>query len=110
MGLYTSLISGLFFPLQERFKKHGSVAVREQMEVSQWWEDKRLKALQLSRLCQLLTHVETHVPYYRELFTKIGFKARDVHSLSDLARLPLLDKTIIRRNVEALKSEHARHL
>lgn len=110
MGLYTSLISGLFFPLHERFKKHSSVAVREQMEVSQWWEDKRLKALQLSRLCQLLTHVETHVPYYRELFTKIGFKARDVHSLSDLARLPLLDKTIIRHNVEALKSENARHL
>ncbi|KIO49422.1 phenylacetate--CoA ligase family protein [Nitrosospira sp. NpAV] len=110
MDLYTSLISGLLFPLQEHFKKHGSVAARQQMEVSQWWEDERLKALQLSRLRRLLTHVEAHVPYYRERFAEMGFKARDIHSLSDLARLPLLDKTTIRHNVEALKSENARHL
>lgn len=110
MDLYTSLISGLFFPLQEHFKKHDSVAVRKQMEVSQWWEDKRLKELQLSRLCRLLAHVEAHVPYYRECFAEIGFKARDVHLLSDLTRLPLLDKTTIRHNIEALTSDNARHL
>ncbi len=110
MDLYTSLISGLFFPLHERFKKHGSVAARKDMEVSQWWDYKRLEALQLSRLCRLLTHIETHVPYYRELFAGISFEARDVHSLSDLTRLPLLDKATIRHNVEALKSDNARHL
>jgi phenylacetate-CoA ligase len=110
MDLYTSLISGLFFPLQERFKKHHSVAVRKQMEISQWWEEKRLKELQLSRLRRLLTHVEAYVPYYRERFAEIGFKARDVHSLADLARLPLLDKTTIRHNIEALKSENAQRL
>jgi phenylacetate-CoA ligase len=110
MDIYTSLISGLFFPVHERFKKHDSVAVRKRMEVSQWWECDRLNALRLSRLRRLLAHVETHVPYYRELFMEIGFKARDVHSLSDLAHLPLLDKTTIRHHVEALKSENARHL
>ncbi|ARO86523.1 capsule biosynthesis protein CapK [Nitrosospira lacus] len=110
MDLYTSLISGLFFPLQEHFKKHDSVAVRKQMEISQWWDDKRLKELQLSSLCRLLVHVEAHVPYYRECFAEIGFKARDVHLLSDLTRLPLLDKTTIRHNIEALKSDNARYL
>lgn len=110
MDLYTSLISRLFFPLHERLKNHDSVAVRKEMEISQWWEEERLKELQFSRLCRLLMHVQAHVPYYRTLFGEIGFKAQDVRSLADLTRLPLLDKTAIRHNVEALKSEKAQDL
>lgn len=108
--LYTALISGLLFPLHERLKKHDSVAVRKEMELSQWWDKKRLDELQLARLCQLLAHAQAHVPYYRGLFAEIGFKAEDFRSLADLARLPLLDKSKIRLNIEALKSKKARHL
>ncbi|MGH8761694.1 MAG: phenylacetate--CoA ligase family protein [Nitrosospira sp.] len=109
-GLYTALISGLLFPLHERLKKHDSVAVRKEMELSQWWDKKHLDELQLSRLCQLLAHAQVHVPYYRGLFAEIGFKAGDFRSLADLARLPLLDKSKIRSNIEALKSKKARDL
>ena len=108
--LYTSLISGFFFPLHERIKNHHSVAVRKELEISQWWDQIRLQELQLSRLRQLLTQAEAHVPYYRNLFAKIGFEAKDVRSLTDLQRLPLLDKSKIRSNTEALKSENARNL
>ncbi len=107
MNLYTSLISSVLFPLHERFKKHDSVKVRREMESSQWWDEKRLKELQLSKLCQLLKHIQTHVPYYRKLFEEIGFKAEDMRSITDLARIPFLDKSIIRANTEALKSEIA---
>ncbi|MDN5881426.1 MAG: AMP-binding protein [Nitrosospira sp.] len=110
LGLYTLLISGVFFPLHERLKNHDSVAVRTQMEVSQWWHAERLRELQLSRLSQLLAHAQAYVPYYRGLFAEMGFNAEDIHSLADLARLPFLDKFKIRANIEALKSEHARCL
>jgi phenylacetate-CoA ligase len=108
--LYTSLISGLLFPLHERLKKHDSVAIRKKMESSQWWDEKQLQELQLTRLRQLLMHSQQHVPYYRALFAEIGFQAEDVKSLADLARLPLLDKAKIRANTEALKSDNARSL
>lgn len=108
--LYTLLVSGLLFPLHERFKKHDSVAVRKEMELSQWWDEKRLRELQLAKLCQLFAHVQTHVPYYHGLFAEIGFRAEDFRSLSDLARLPFLDKSKIRSNIEALKSKGAQHL
>ncbi|MEO7320596.1 MAG: AMP-binding protein [Nitrosospira sp.] len=108
--LYTSLISGFFFPLHERIKNHHSVAVRKELEISQWWDQIRLQELQLYRLRQLLTQAEAHVPYYRNLFAKIGFETKDVRSLTDLQRLPLLDKSQIRSNTEALKSENARSL
>jgi phenylacetate-CoA ligase len=98
------------FPLHERLKRHDSVAVRKSMEESQWWGRARLQELQLARLRQLLSHAQQHVPYYRDLFTGIGFRAEDVQSLDDLARLPFLDKAAIRGNTEALKADNARDL
>ncbi|HEU4855474.1 MAG TPA: AMP-binding protein [Nitrosospira sp.] len=107
---YTALIAGLLFPLQEHLKHHDSVAVRKQLEATQWWHPEHLKELQLSRLRQLLAHAEGHVPYYRQLFQVNGFKVADVATLADLARLPLLDKRIIRVHADKLKSEQARAL
>jgi len=107
---YTALIAGLLFPLHEHLKHHDSVAVRKQLEVTQWWHPAHLKELQLSRLRQLLMHAAAHVPYYRELFQARGFKPGEMGTLADLARLPLLDKSIIRTHTDMLKSEQAQGL
>ena len=105
--LYTTLVSGLLFPLHERLKKHQTLALRRQMEISQWWRAEQLQDLQLARLKRLLTHAQQHVPYYRELFARLGFQAEQVSSLKDLQALPFLNKAEIRGNTEALKSELA---
>jgi phenylacetate-CoA ligase len=110
MDMYTSLISRVLFPLHEKLKKHDSVAVLKEMERTQWLSGTQLKELQLKRLRQLLTQAQQHVPYYRNLFAKLQFNPQDVHTLSDLARLPLLDKATIRANTDALKSETGRSL
>lgn len=110
MSIYTSLISGILFPFHERIKKHDSVKVRKEMESSQWWNDKLLREFQFSKLCQLLKHAQAHVPYYRKLFSEIGFKPENIRSISDLTQIPLLDKSIIRNNSEEIKSEIARDL
>lgn len=107
MDLYTKLVSSVLFPIQERLKKHNTVAIRKQMEVSQWWTEDQLKELQLTRLRELLTHAQTHVPYYRNLFDETGFNAANVNSLDDLASLPFLDKAKIRADTDALKSDRA---
>ena len=107
MHLYTKLVSGVLFPIQEQLKKHNTVAVRKQMDASQWWHEDQLKEFQLARLCELLTHAQNHVPYYRTLFNETGFNATSVNSLDDLASLPFLDKSKIRGNTDALKSDRA---
>lgn len=110
-SLYTRVVAGVLFPLHERFKRHSTVAVRRQLEATQYWSEAQLEALQLERLRALLLRAQRQVPYYRELFARIGFDAeRDVHDLSALARLPLLDKPIIRANDAALKAHDARDL
>jgi len=105
---YTALVTNLIFPLHERVKQHRSVAVRKQLEESQYWPEERLRDLQLQRLRRLLARAGTTVPYFRDLFLQIGFDpVTDVRSLDDLARLPLMDKTVIRANVDRLKADDA---
>ncbi len=108
--LRTRLVSGLVFPLQERLKKHSTVADRRAMEDSQWWPRERLEALRVQRLRALLTHAAARVPYYRDLFARIGFDPAAVSSLSDLQQLPFLDKPLIRAHTDALKADDARGL
>ena len=110
MGLYTALVANVLFPLQEKLKKHGTVAIRSAMDDSQWWPRERIEALQLERLRQLISHAEQFVPYYRDLFKKIGLTAASIQSLADLQRIPFLTKAIIRGNLEGFKSEKAQHL
>ena len=52
----------------------------------------------------------SHVPYYRRVFAEIGFDPSGVESLADLARLPFLDKPLIRANLEPLRSDVAGNL
>lgn len=108
--LYTKLVSNVIFPLQERLKHHNTVAVRQQMEQSQWWPRERIEELQIRRLRRLISHAEQFVPYYRDLFKKTELTAADIHSLSDLQRIPLLTKQDIRSNLEGFKSEKAERL
>ncbi|MEG1970312.1 MAG: AMP-binding protein [Burkholderiaceae bacterium] len=106
-GLYTRLVAGLIFPWQEKLKHHSTVADHRALEASQWWPRERIEALQLDRLRALLVHAGRQVPYYRELFTRIGFDPAALASVADLARLPLLDKPTIRAHTEALKAPGA---
>jgi phenylacetate-CoA ligase len=109
--IYTALVSGVLFPLHEKLKKHSSVAVRRQMEQTQYWPLPKLQAMQLERLRALLLRAQQHVPYYRDEFARIGFDAeRDFKGLPDLMRLPLLDKAAIRAHIETLKADDAQNL
>ena len=108
--LYTRLIAGVVFPLHERLKGHRSVALRRELEVSQWWPPAQLEALQLTRLQQLLGRVSREVPYWRDWFAREQASVDDFRSLADLRRLPLLTKAEIRAHTEALKNERAHKL
>jgi len=110
MSIYTRLISGLVFPLQERLKQHTTVSVHRELEQSQWWSSEQIRALQLRRLRALLVQAQDHVPYYRALFARTGFKLESIQTLEDLAQLPCLSKADIRAHTEQLKADNAQGL
>lgn len=106
-SLYTSLISSIVFPLHERLKHHSTVRVRKELERSQWWPRHQLEDYQLQCLKKFLHHISKHVPYYKDLFVRIGFSAVEINSISELQKLPFLTKEIIRANQDALTADNA---
>ncbi len=110
MGLHTALIANILFPIQEKLKKHDTLAIRRVMDDSQWWPAEKLEQLQIERLRALLIHAGTHVPYFRDCFSGLGFDPRAIKSLSDLRKLPFLTKAIIRAEGERMKAANATHL
>ncbi len=110
MSLYTKLAANLIFPLHERLKGHSTVAVRRELERTQWLSPERLEQLRIERLRAFLRRVQSHVPAWRDVFEARGFDPNEVTGLGDLERLPLTDKAFIRRNIERLKADDARGL
>jgi phenylacetate-CoA ligase len=53
------------------------------------WTRERVEAFQVRRLRVLLRHACDHVPHYRRLFARAGFDPERVHTLADLAAIPM---------------------
>jgi len=105
VSLYTALCSRFLFPLHERIKGHDSVALRSRLEESQWWSPERLADERDGRLREFLVGIGQRVPYYRDMFGRLGFDPQAVRNNDALTMLPLLDKPNIRANVERLKAD-----
>jgi len=103
-GIYTRLASGLLFPVHERLKGHESVQVRARLEKSQWMPREQLLQEQGRRLREFLIEIGHRVPYWGELFRRIGFDPQSVRSAADLRALPLLGKAEIREHGERMKA------
>jgi phenylacetate-CoA ligase len=55
-----------------------------------------LEELQLRRLKEIVAYVTDKVPFYKELYAKVGVSADDVNSLEDIAKLPFTNKQDLR--------------
>ncbi len=106
-GIYTALVSRLLFPLHERLKKHDTVAIKTELEKSQWLLKDEIMQAQNERLQQFIAMTLENVPYYQTLFNKLGLSSSDISSVDDLHKLPFLDKNTIRENYAELSSSQA---
>lgn len=74
------------------------------LKKSQWWSKEQLREYQLQQMNKLLNHAYENVPYYTNIFDKLGLNPDDIKSISDLQRLPYLTKEIVKENMEDLKA------
>jgi phenylacetate-CoA ligase len=54
---------------------------------------------QCRRLRRLVDHAAARVPYYRELFARLGLTAADIRRPEDLAALPVLSKSTVQERL-----------
>lgn len=70
--------------------------VSEYMQTDHY-SSEQIEQYKMHKLQALLDFSYQHVPYYHRLFDSLGLKPTDFQSTSDLQRLPILTKEIIRR-------------
>ncbi len=94
----------LICPLHELLVGRKTFAFVRALEASQWLGGDELRLVQRSKLGALLAHAFDHVSFYRERLQAAGVDQRTAREepFEALARLPLLDKSTIRENLERM--------
>lgn len=70
---------------------------------AQWNPFEEMQREQVRYLKFLIEFVYEQVPYYRTLFKSLALQPRNIRSIDDLEKLPILTKDIIKANWEELK-------
>jgi phenylacetate-CoA ligase len=73
---------------------------------SQWWDTDKLRRHQLTELTKLLEHAYENVPYYKEIFDQRHLKPKDIRSIPDMQKLPILTREIIRSRYSDLTARN----
>jgi phenylacetate-CoA ligase len=63
-----------------------------QLDRTQWLTPAEIEAHQLDQVRTLLDHCAAHVPYYRQLLAEADLQPRQIQSLADFRRIPLLTR------------------
>ncbi len=106
MEVYGTLASRLLAPTLDTIRKCHCVSSLAELQASQWWQVEEIEALQRERLTQSIQHAYSHVPCYRHVMQKLGLRPGDIRAVSDLARLPVLTKSIVRSQTEGLIADN----
>jgi phenylacetate-CoA ligase len=70
----------------------------DNFQKNQWQSFELLKKQQEEQLRKLVKFVYKSVPYYAKLFNQINIGPKDITTIQDLEKLPILTKQIIKKN------------
>ena len=91
-------------PLQDMVKRTSIIETLNFLRVSQFWDETRINEYQLNKLRNLIDYASRYVPYYEEKFKKIKLSSKDIMTLDDIHKVPILTKEILRNERENLVS------
>ena len=84
---------------------HTMRCLRE-LEKSQWYSPREIGELQSQRLQQAIHHAYEHVRYYRRAMDERSLTPSDIREASDLSKLPVLTKDLVRANLQDLIADN----
>jgi len=92
------MVRNLIFPAWVRRDHPAYPGYFKEFDRSQFSSKAEMEAVQLERLRKLLRHAYQHCPFYRERMQRAGFHPEALHSLHQLATIPVLTKTDIQEH------------
>jgi phenylacetate-CoA ligase len=94
------------FSLREFLMPLAILRMRRALMRTQRLDEQGLHGYQNTQLQRIVAHAVRKVPFYREMFSKLGLRADDIASVDDLKRLPLLARETVRRDPDAFHADN----
>jgi len=102
MSLQESLARQILLPLHERLRGRSTMAQWRGLRANERLDPAGFEALRLTKLRRLIAHCLVSVPYYQGVFREAGITDARDFGLSDLARVPVLEREILRTRGDEL--------
>lgn len=77
---------------------------------AQWWNAERVREYQLSKLREVLKLAYEKTPFYRRMFDAVGFRPGDLRHLSEVCRLPVIDRKVVCENLPGMCTKSVKNL
>lgn len=78
-----------------------------------WCEDasyEEVSAWQLKKVATIVDYAFLHVPYYHQLYARLGYKPGDLKTWNDFYQLPVLSKDDIKQNLQLFTADEAKKM
>ena len=98
-----------FVPLRWLLGRHFRKNLNSVRE-AQWWSAERAREYQLKRLREILQLAYEGTDFYRQMFDDSGFHPHDLKKLSDMNRLPIINKQTVRENLSRMCTKDIKNL
>ncbi|MCG5524352.1 phenylacetate--CoA ligase family protein [Ectothiorhodospira haloalkaliphila] len=105
MKLKEQLTRHALLPLHEKLRGRDTVREWKRFRANERLSPEAFHELRLTKLRQMLQHCGHHVPYYREVFERIGMTDPGHCDLQDLKHLPILERSTLRDEGQRLITE-----
>jgi phenylacetate-CoA ligase len=87
-------------------KYPGLIPLYHRLQKTQWLSREDLQARQEQYLAGMIDHCYKNVPYYRQLFDQAGLAPADIRTISDLQKIPVLDKHTLKSHPAEFKPKN----
>ncbi len=84
------------YPLYDIITGCRTLRILKFLNESQWWSSEKIKEFQLLKLKKLIDHCYKNVPFYHDLFKKIGITSDNIKKIEDIDKIPILTKKVVR--------------
>jgi phenylacetate-CoA ligase len=98
------ILKRIVFPAWQHLKHQNSLQLLPYLEETQWLTTTDLLDLQWKRIGALLQHGYENVPYYRAVMQDAQLDPASIAQDRSLERLPLLDRSTVRQQVQRLRA------
>jgi len=99
-------MSQILFRGAYRFKRPNVLVYYDTFMKRQWLKYEELIKEANGQLRKIIDYAYSYVPYYKNLFNDLNISPKDINSIEDLQKLPILTKDIIKNNFESFTPEN----